>query len=281
MIEGRCWWPAQRPRPFRRRYQTGSWRRDKSDEREKAAREAPETPVVAGQGREAPSPLAARLVPYGFARSGQILVAHQHADSIEVWISERTNQAALAEVARNFGAISVVRLSADGVQRFTQKDGLTDDTVSALYEDSIGTLWIGTSNGGLNRFSRGQFSHFNAKDGFSGGGVQAIFEGREGNLWIGSTDGGLNSLREGVFATVSRQEGLASDGFTARVLRFSTCASRIRSGQESTGFIGRRSEAIPPHRHRLLGHSIHLLRHSGATRQRRTRNPEVVGYNRA
>ena len=57
----------------------------------------------------AASPLAARLVPYGFARSGQILLAHQHADSIEVWISERTTDAALAEVARNFGALSIVR----------------------------------------------------------------------------------------------------------------------------------------------------------------------------
>src|SRR6185437_9049960 len=56
-----------------------------------------------GGERAAPSPLAARLVPYGFARSGQILVAHQHPDSLEVWISERTSEAALAEVARNFG----------------------------------------------------------------------------------------------------------------------------------------------------------------------------------
>ncbi|WP_370886220.1 type II secretion system ATPase GspE [Caballeronia sp. RCC_10] len=61
----------------------------------------------------AASPLAARLVPYGFARSGQILLAHQHADNIEVWISERTSDAALAEVARNFGALSIVRKSAD------------------------------------------------------------------------------------------------------------------------------------------------------------------------
>ena len=66
---------------------------------------------VTGSG--IPSPLAARLVPYGFARTGQILVAHQHADSIEVWISDRTSDAALAEVARNFGALTVVRVPAD------------------------------------------------------------------------------------------------------------------------------------------------------------------------
>ena len=44
--------------------------------------------------REAPSPLAARLLPYGFARNGQILVAHQGPEGIQVWISERTSEAA-------------------------------------------------------------------------------------------------------------------------------------------------------------------------------------------
>ncbi|MFP4903531.1 type II secretion system protein GspE, partial [Paraburkholderia sp. BR14261] len=66
-----------------------------------------------GADREPPSPLAARLVPYGFARSGQILVAQQRADGLEVWISARTSQAAIAEVARNFGAVALGREPAD------------------------------------------------------------------------------------------------------------------------------------------------------------------------
>ena len=65
---------------------------------------------ASGTEREPPSPLAARLVPYGFARSGQILVAQQRAEGLEVWISERTSQAAIAEVARNFGAFALVRV---------------------------------------------------------------------------------------------------------------------------------------------------------------------------
>ncbi|MFP3548941.1 hypothetical protein SB748_36740, partial [Rhizobium sp. SIMBA_035] len=46
--------------------------------------------------RQPPSPLAARLLPYGFAKSGQVLIAHQLDDTLEVWISERTSDAALA-----------------------------------------------------------------------------------------------------------------------------------------------------------------------------------------
>jgi general secretion pathway protein E len=88
----------------------------------------PSAVAVEHAERSAPSAIAARLVPYGFARSGQILVAHQHADGLEVWISERTSDAALAEVARNFGALSVVRLPADELalainQAYARQDG--------------------------------------------------------------------------------------------------------------------------------------------------------------
>jgi general secretion pathway protein E len=87
--------------------------------------------------REAPSAIAARLVPYGFARAGQILVAHQHADSLEVWISERTSDAALSEVARNFGAVSIVRLPADELtqainQAYARQDGSAAQVVGEV-----------------------------------------------------------------------------------------------------------------------------------------------------
>jgi general secretion pathway protein E len=44
--------------------------------------------------------IASRFLPYGFARANQILVTAAEADSIEVWISERTPLRALAELAR-------------------------------------------------------------------------------------------------------------------------------------------------------------------------------------
>ncbi|MFC0693638.1 GspE/PulE/PilB domain-containing protein, partial [Paraburkholderia humisilvae] len=87
--------------------------------------------------RAAPSPLAARLVPYSFARTGQILVAHQHADGLEVWISERTSDAALAEVARNLGVLSVVRMPADELAQainaaYSRQDGSAAQVVGEV-----------------------------------------------------------------------------------------------------------------------------------------------------
>ena len=98
-----------------------------------AEREAP-SPLAE---REAPSPLAARLVPYGFARNGQILVAHQRPEGVEVWVSDRTSDAALAEVARNFGALTAVRLPADELaqainQAYARNDGSAAQVVGEV-----------------------------------------------------------------------------------------------------------------------------------------------------
>ena len=51
------------------------------------------------------SMLAARLLPFGFAREGRVLVAAQHPDALEVWICEETRPQALAEVGRVYGAL--------------------------------------------------------------------------------------------------------------------------------------------------------------------------------
>ncbi|MEJ2769338.1 type II secretion system ATPase GspE [Mycetohabitans sp. B46] len=87
--------------------------------------------------REPPSPLAARLLPYAFARSGQILIAHQHASALDVWISERTSAAALAEVARNFGALTLTRLPSDELTQainsaYARQDGSAAQVVGEV-----------------------------------------------------------------------------------------------------------------------------------------------------
>jgi len=56
---------------------------------------------------------ALRMLPYGFARTGQILTVNQHPDTLEVWISELTRMPAIAEVARNFGRLTLVRVPSD------------------------------------------------------------------------------------------------------------------------------------------------------------------------
>ena len=71
---------------------------------------------------------AVRLLPYGFARTGQILIAEQRDDECEVWISERTPLPALAEVARIFGRLALVRVPAEELAQaintaYSRQDG--------------------------------------------------------------------------------------------------------------------------------------------------------------
>ncbi|MGI4814684.1 MAG: type II secretion system ATPase GspE [Janthinobacterium lividum] len=81
--------------------------------------------------REAPSPLAARMLPYSFSRSGQILVAHQRDDGLEIWISTRTQPTALAEVARNFGALRTVSVPPDDLALAINRAYATQDGTAA------------------------------------------------------------------------------------------------------------------------------------------------------
>jgi signal transduction histidine kinase len=99
-------------------------------------------------------------------------------------------------------------------------NSLSDDLVTAIYEDRSGALWVGTRSGGLNQLVRAQNSsaqHGNAAIASNGSNqeqiaflhyrhdpaiahslssdqVSSICEDRSGNLWIGTYDGGLNKV---------------------------------------------------------------------------------------
>src|SRR5438309_8136351 len=67
---------------------------------------------------------------------------------------------------------------------------LAHDTVTAILEDHLGNLWVGTSNG-LDLFNRktGTFIHhqYSATDpkSLSGTHVRALYEDKAGTLWVG------------------------------------------------------------------------------------------------
>jgi general secretion pathway protein E len=87
--------------------------------------------------RNPAAPNAARMLPYGFARNAQILIAHQAEDALEVWISETTPVAAIAEVARSLGTIRLVRLEPaelkDAINRaYAMQDGRAAQVVGEI-----------------------------------------------------------------------------------------------------------------------------------------------------
>ena len=95
---------------------------------------------------------------------------------------------------------------------------LDDDEVDCIYEDKEGTLWVGTNNGGLNRFNRQQgtfTSYVGRLPGFTC--VLTITEDSKGRLWAGTFGGGLfelNKSRDSI-KRFTEKDGLLYDGVIA------------------------------------------------------------------
>jgi signal transduction histidine kinase/ligand-binding sensor domain-containing protein len=78
---------------------------------------------------------------------------------------------------------------------------------TALLEDRAGSLWIGTSAGGLFHYDSTNISRVAT----SHARIRTITEDREGNIWVGTEGGGLNRLRPQVVELQGREAGLPFD----------------------------------------------------------------------
>jgi len=72
---------------------------------------------------------------------------------------------------------------------------LSNTTTGALHPDHQGSLWIGTSGGGLNRLRHGHFTAYTARQGLFSDNVYEIVEDKNGWLWLTSPRGIFRVLR--------------------------------------------------------------------------------------
>ena len=100
-------------------------------------------------------------------------------------------------------------------RRYTTKDGLAEDVVSALCEDRDGSLWVGTFKGGIDHFVSGRFLPMTKKDGLTSDEIRAIHQDAEGALWIGTRGGGLDRLQNGRIDSWTTANGLSNDQVTS------------------------------------------------------------------
>jgi signal transduction histidine kinase/ligand-binding sensor domain-containing protein/AraC-like DNA-binding protein/ActR/RegA family two-component response regulator len=101
---------------------------------------------------------------------------------------------------------------------FTTKDGLPEDRVRTLFQDSKGYLWIGTMNG-LSRYDGYVFkNYYPARDqsGIAGNWVYTFAEDRKGNIWMGTREGlskfdGVKEIFTNFKVTNNRSSSLISN----------------------------------------------------------------------
>ncbi len=86
-------------------------------------------------------------------------------------------------------------------------------SLTALYEDREGTVWIGTTSA-LYQIREAAITLYSERDGLSWNWTYSIFQDRAGAIWIGTWGGGVNKYENGRFFSYQRAEGLPSDNIT-------------------------------------------------------------------
>ena len=80
--------------------------------------------------------------------------------------------------------------------------------VTAILEDSDGTMWIGTDGDGLYRYQGESRTHLAKGGRLMSDWIRALHLDTTGTLWIGTAGGGLSRWRDGQLSTFTTREGL-------------------------------------------------------------------------
>jgi ligand-binding sensor domain-containing protein len=99
-------------------------------------------------------------------------------------------------------------------------------SVSLLFAERNGSLWIGTTDKGVYRLAGGQLNHFDLADGLSDRHVLSILQDHEGGIWI-VTPKGIDHFRDYAVLSFGASEGLLVDH-----------ASAVAADREGSVFLG-------------------------------------------
>ena len=100
----------------------------------------------------------------------------------------------------------VYRIHGEKVDHFGSADGLSGDSVLAIYEDREGIIWVSTTNG-LDSFKDRNIATFSQSEDLSGDGVQSVMVSRDGTVWAGNGSS-LDRIKNGAIVSVRAGEGL-------------------------------------------------------------------------
>jgi len=143
-------------------------------------------------------------------------------------------------------------------ENISTADGLSDNTITCLFQDNKGFLWIGTGNG-LNRYDGNIVTTYFYEEGnvnsMGGNFISGIIQDDEGVFWIGTRDGGITRLDLSAPLTqqFKRFSNIPGDSTTMFSNRITTLAELnadyiVFSAEGiSTGFINRKTFEITYH----------------------------------
>lgn len=96
----------------------------------------------------------------------------------------------------------------NNIKILSSKNGLNGSIVNSIYQDKKGVIWIGTEEGGLNRFDGRNFTCYTKKNGLPGNLVKAICEDSVGDIWFSLDELGAGRFDGKNFTFYSDKNGL-------------------------------------------------------------------------
>ncbi len=169
-------------------------------------------------------PLSDGSLLIGIARSGRGLGLQQFSDErwkpfaplgrdatkIQVEILTRDREGALWIGTLGQG---LYRVFGDRVEHFDHRDGLSSDTVSDVYEDTEGNLWIATAEG-IDCLRSRRVISFTRQEGLGSDFVQSVLARNDGSIWVGNSDS-LDVLSRGGVSIIGSKMGLPGKRVTS------------------------------------------------------------------
>ena len=110
-------------------------------------------------------------------------------------------------------ATGLFRIHGDSVEHYGHTEGLSGDSVWALFEDREGLVWAGSTSG-IDSFRDPRVTTFSALQGLGKDLAAGILSSRDGTIWV-ANNGSLDRIRNGTVSSIRRANGLPGDQVAA------------------------------------------------------------------
>ena len=98
------------------------------------------------------------------------------------------------------------RIHGNVVDHYGRTDGLSSDSVRALFEDKEGIVWAATTNG-IDSFRDSRVTTFSASEGLGKDAAAGVLASRDGTIWV-ANDGSLDHIAKGAVSSIRTGSGL-------------------------------------------------------------------------